>query len=103
MIPSMNREEALEILRKAAPELRSRYGVVGAQLFGSVARGDADDRSDIDVAVRFEDDRTADVMKLCGVSGLLSSLFEMDVDVVVLPTRNPGLGAALKREAAIAF
>lgn len=103
MVPTMNREKALRILREAASELRSRYGVVGAQLFGSVARGEGDDQSDIDVAVRFEGDPVVDVMKLCGVSGLLSSLFEMDVDVVVLPTRDLGLGAALEREAAIAF
>jgi len=99
----MRREIALDILRKAAPELRSRYGVVGAQLFGSVARGEADDRSDVDVAVRFECGQFVDVMKLCGVSGLLSSLFGVDVDVVALPTRDPSLNAALKREAAIAF
>jgi len=99
----MRREIALDILRKAAPELRARYGVVGAQLFGSVARGEADDRSDIDVAVRFEDGRSVDVMTLCGVSGLLSSLFDSDVDVVALPARDAGLNAALAREAAIAF
>jgi predicted nucleotidyltransferase len=99
----MKKEIALEILRRAAPELRSRYGVVGAQLFGSVARDDADDRSDIDVAVRFESDRAIDVMKLCGVSGLLSSLFGTDVVVVALPARDPALNAAVEREAALAF
>jgi predicted nucleotidyltransferase len=103
MAETMKREIALEILRGAAPELRARYGVVGARLFGSVARGEADDRSDIDVAVRFEDGRTVDVMKLCGVSGFLSSLFEADVDVVALPARDPALGAAIRRDAAIAF
>jgi predicted nucleotidyltransferase len=103
IVASMNREKALEILREAAPELRARYRVVGAQLFGSVARGDGDDQSDVDVAVRFESDRKVDVMKLCGVSGLLSSLFATDVDVVALPTRSSTLGARLKREAAIAF
>jgi len=99
----MRKEAALEILREAAPELRSRYGVVGARLFGSVARGEADDGSDVDVAVRFEGDQGADVLKLCGVSGLLSSLFGADVDVVALPTRDPRLGAEIEREMAIAF
>lgn len=103
MNPGMNRQTALDIVRKAAPELRSRYGVVGAQLFGSVARGDGDNHSDIDVAVRFEGGRPADVMKICGVSGLLSSLFQADVDVVVLPARDPRLNAEIEREAAIAF
>jgi predicted nucleotidyltransferase len=99
----MNRDAVLEALRRAAPELRARYGVVSALLFGSVARGDADSLSDIDVAVRFEEDRPTDVMALCGVSGLLSALFDAEVDVIALPTRNPALGEAVRREAAIAF
>jgi hypothetical protein len=42
-------------------------------------------------------------MKLCGVSGFLSSLFEADIDVVAQPTRNPDLNAAIEREALVAF
>jgi predicted nucleotidyltransferase len=78
MIPLMKRDSAIQILRGAAPELRARYGVVSAQLFGSVARDEADDLSGVDVAVRFEGDQPANVMALCGVSGLLSSLFALD-------------------------
>jgi len=92
----MNRHAALEILRRAEPALRSRYGVVSAHLFGSLARDEGDELSDIDVAVRFERDQGPDVMKLCGVSGLLSSLFEADVDVIALPARDPGLDAMVR-------
>ena len=99
----MHRDSALRILRDAAPALRERYGVVGACLFGSVARGDNDALSDVDVAVQFDDGAPLDVMKLCGVSGFLSSLFETDVDVVVQPTRNSGLSAVIEREAVVAF
>ena len=99
----MNRQTALAILRDAAPELRSRYGVLGARLFGSVARGDADNQSDVDVAVRFKDGQENDVMKLCGVSGLLSGLFGVDVDVIALPACDPELNAAVEREAVVAF
>ena len=72
-------------------------------MFGSVARGDSDDLSDVDVAVRFDDAGYFDIMKLCGVSGLLSSLFETDVDVVAQPTHDPDLDAAIEREAIVAF
>ncbi len=68
----MDRETALDILRRAAPALRERYGVVSAGLFGSVARGEADAFSDIDVALTFAGGRRTDAMTLCGVSGLLS-------------------------------
>jgi predicted nucleotidyltransferase len=77
--------------------------VVSARLFGSVARGDSDELSDVDVAVRFDDTAHFDVMRLCGVAGLLSSLFETDVDVVVQPARDPDLNAAIEREAIVAF
>ena len=99
----MGRATALDVLRRAAPELRARHGVVGARLFGSVALGTSDSLSDVDVAVVFEDGRPADVMTLCGISGLLSGLFGRDVDVVSLPARNPALNEVLRREAAVAF
>jgi predicted nucleotidyltransferase len=94
---------ALEILRDAAPVLRARYGVVGARVFGSVARGEDDAASDLDVAVRFDPAAPFDIMKLCGVSGLLSRLAGLDVDVVGEPVRNPDLKAAIEREAIVAF
>ncbi len=99
----MNIESVLEILRRAKPELRARYGVTEPRLFGSVARGFSTDCSDIDVAVGFEGGAPADIMALCGVSGLLSSLFDADVDVVALPARDPALNAAIAREAVGAF
>ena len=99
----MQSAEALQILRNAAPDLRRLYGVVGARLFGSTARGEANPLSDIDVAVEFEGSRAPDVMSLCGVSGLLNELFETDVDVVALPARDASLNASIMREAMVAF
>jgi predicted nucleotidyltransferase len=99
----MRRDQTLKILRDAAPALRERYGVVGVRLFGSVARGDDDDVSDLDVAVSFATASPFDVMKLCGVSGFLSGLVGTDVDVVAEPARDPGLKAVIDREAIIAF
>lgn len=99
----MRRDIALRILRDAAPTLRQRYGVVSARLFGSVARDEADEYSDVDVAVRFNAVAAADIMNLCGVSGLLSDLFGIDVDVVAQPARNAELNAAIDREAVVAF
>ncbi|MFP3944013.1 MAG: type II toxin-antitoxin system prevent-host-death family antitoxin [Alphaproteobacteria bacterium] len=100
---SIDKLTALNLLRAAAPELRSRYGVVSALLFGSVARGEADSVSDADVAVRLSADRSGDVMALCGISGYLSELFGVDVDVVALPARDPKLSAVIEREAVLAF
>ena len=99
----MEQKDALRLLREAAPELKRRYGVIGASLFGSVARGDADSLSDIDVAVRFAGGGPVDVMAVCGVSGFLSGVFGVAVDVVALPAKNIDLASAIDREAAVAF
>lgn len=102
ILAAMTRDDAIEILRAAAPELRRRYGVSSAAVFGSVARGEAANESDIDVAVSF-DGATADAMTVCSVSGYLSGLMKRDVDVVALPARDADLDATIRAEAWRAF
>ena len=43
--------EILQKLREAKPKLARRYGVTGLSLFGSYARGDQNEESDVDVLV----------------------------------------------------
>ncbi len=47
----MSRSSALEILRRIKPQLQSRYPLSRLALFGSTARGEAGERSDVDVLV----------------------------------------------------
>jgi predicted nucleotidyltransferase len=44
-------EKILNILRKHKPELEKKYPISALGVFGSYARGDADEKSDIDIAV----------------------------------------------------
>jgi uncharacterized protein len=46
-----NRVSILQTIKKEKPYLRERYGVESLALFGSFARGDAEESSDIDIAV----------------------------------------------------
>lgn len=48
------REEILAILRRAGPELAREFGVRRLALFGSYARGDATEGSDVDVLVEVD-------------------------------------------------
>jgi uncharacterized protein len=50
----MKRDEVIGILRAHGNQLRRTYGVKSLALFGSVARNEATDTSDIDVLVEFE-------------------------------------------------
>ena len=61
-------------------EVAKRYGASDIRIFGSVARGDADEKSDLDLVVRFEPGRS-----LFDHGGLLMDLRELlgfKVDVI---------------------
>ena len=50
----MDRDEALRTLRGLKGTLEERFGVTGLALFGSVARDEAGEGSDVDIWVRFD-------------------------------------------------
>ena len=52
----MRREAALKVLREHKRELEQRYVVTRLGIFGSVARDEAPDNSDVDVVVEMAPD-----------------------------------------------
>ncbi len=50
----MDRDEVLETLRAHKPTLMERFSVTAIALFGSFARDQATDRSDVDILVSFD-------------------------------------------------
>ncbi len=50
----MRRDKVLNILMKHKQELRDRYGVTRLGIFGSVARDEAAELSDVDIVVDME-------------------------------------------------
>ena len=50
----MGREEVLGLLRMHKKTLAQRFGVIEVKLYGSFARNQVEDDSDVDVLVRFE-------------------------------------------------
>lgn len=74
-----------------------RYGASDVRIFGSVARGDTSDRSDLDLVVRFEPGRT-----LLDQGGLLMDLRELlgvKVDVVSEGALTGRFGQIVRKEA----
>lgn len=62
----------------------NRYGATNARLFGSVARGDADETSDIDVMVDLlPDDRDSELLRISGLTAGFERVLGRPVDVVV--------------------
>jgi len=54
----MTSKDLLEEKRDQILRIASRHGAHNVRVFGSVARGDADESSDIDLLVDFEPDRS---------------------------------------------
>src|SRR6478752_423051 len=73
---------AFERQRSRVAEILGRYGASNPRLFGSVARGDAREDSDVDLLVDLGPGGANDLLRLAGISEELSALLDVKVDVV---------------------
>ncbi len=83
-------------IRRTAAIPMPRRGVVRAGIFGSFARGDASESSDIDFLVEFERGRT--LLDLSGLRLNLCDAFGRDVDVATPGSLHPQLRERILRE-----
>ncbi|MGH7320325.1 MAG: nucleotidyltransferase family protein [Candidatus Rokuibacteriota bacterium] len=93
----MGAQERLKLKREDIVRAAARHGAQNVRVFGSVARGDADDTSDIDFLVEMAPGRT-----LLDMGGLLMDLRELlqrDVDVVSERGLRPEIRERVLREA----
>jgi predicted nucleotidyltransferase len=79
-IESPGLREMVETRKDDIGSLADRYGISNVRIFGSVARGDAHSRSDIDFLVDIP--RDASLFDLSRFRRELSDLLGVDVDVV---------------------
>ena len=100
----MDRTTIIATLRAHEAELK-RSGAASLSLFGSVARGEAQPESDIDLA--FVPDREAggrfSVIDLLKLESELSRLLEAPVDLVVEPSETPALQEKIDRDRVRAY
>ncbi len=76
----MSLEELLQAKREEILRIAAKYGASNVRIFGSVARGEADEQSDIDLLVNLEPGRS--LLDLCGLLIDLEELLGCKVDVV---------------------
>jgi len=97
MIPDMNRDAVLALLREHLPVLTERFGVQRLRLFGSMARDSAREDSDVDVLVAFDGPATA--KRYFGVQFYLEDLLGRPVDLVTERALRERLRSFVERDA----
>jgi predicted nucleotidyltransferase len=93
----MDRQDLLDRLSAEGPALRKRYRVKSLAVFGSVARGDDRQDSDVDILVTFEGRATFD--NYMGLKLDLQELFGRSVDLLTPKCLRPEMQAAIEKEA----
>jgi hypothetical protein len=73
---------AVAAQRGALEAILARYGATNPRLFGSVARGDANASSDLDLLVDLLPARGNELLRVAGIAEELSELLGRRVDVV---------------------
>ena len=76
----MNQKETLQQQREEILRLAAKHGAYNVRIFGSVADGTADEKSDIDFLVDMEKGRS--LLDLGGLLMDLQELFGRKVDVI---------------------
>jgi predicted nucleotidyltransferase len=76
----ISHDELLRTKRDDILRIAAQYGAYKVRIFGSVARGEADEKSDIDLLVNMESGRS--LLDLCGLLIDLEELLGRKVDVV---------------------
>lgn len=93
----MGIDDLLKVKRRDILRIAAKHGVCSIRVFGSVARGEADEQSDVDFLVEMEPGRS-----LFDMGGLLMDLRELlgrSVDVVSVRGLKPRIRERVLREA----
>jgi hypothetical protein len=93
----MHRDYILNLLAQYKKNNHEKYGIENIGIFGSVARGDTTELSDVDVCIQT---KIPDMFMLVHIKDELQNLFHKSVDIVRLRERmNPYLKKRIEKEA----
>ena len=93
----MNRDIALSLLTQHKPQLQAKFGVNSLALFGSTARGTAQEGSDVDVLISFV--TPASSKQYFGARFYLEDLLDCKVDLVTDKAVRKELRPYIERDA----
>jgi predicted nucleotidyltransferase len=90
------KEEILKILKDELPYLREKFNVKSIGLFGSYARDEQRDRSDVDILVEFS--KPIGFFKFIELEEYLSKKLGVKVDLVTPDALKPMIKPQVMRE-----
>lgn len=93
----MTKENVIEILKAATADSLHKYKAQIKGVFGSFARGEESESSDIDVLVDFKED--ADLFDFVGLSLFLEEKLHRPVDIVPTDTIKSDIRNIILKEA----
>lgn len=98
----MKRSEAIEKLKAQADAIRAR-GATSLYLFGSVARDEASDMSDLDLFIDYDPEEKFSLVDLAGLKIYLEDELSTEVDVTTRNSLHPRLKDKIETSATRIF
>ncbi|WP_263380089.1 nucleotidyltransferase family protein [Granulicella paludicola] len=98
----MSRDEVLAKLRQHAPELQAE-GILHLALFGSTARNEADEASDVDLMADYDPEKKLSLLDIAGLHLQLEDLLGAKVDLCTRNLIKPILKPYVEADAVDAF
>lgn len=98
----MNREAVIATLRAREPALRAA-GATGLLLFGSTARGEARQDSDVDLIVDYDEATDFSIIELSRLERMIAASLERPVDVTTRAGLHPVIRDQVLAEATRVF
>jgi len=97
ILPGVVKVDLEKIIEIAVPILR-KHGVASASLFGSYAKGEQDEKSDIDILIEYAPGVRKSLFTRIKITNELKEALQKDVDVVTENSLSPYFREEVLRE-----
>ncbi len=91
-------ETIKKMLENLKDYIRKEYRAEIIGIFGSYARGEQKETSDLDILVEFEESAGIGLLKFINLENYLSDLLEIKVDLVMKSALKPRIGKHILKE-----
>lgn len=95
---SLNLKKITNILKEHKEELKEKYEIKEIGIFGSYAREEYKEKSDLDILVEFKEDAKIGLLKFVNMENYLSELIGVKVDLVEKSALKPKIGKHILKE-----